>query len=439
MADEIIQLLEANEKLTLENKALLQQLREATESIAAIKEGNIDALVIADKEAYKIFTEKTADKIYRILVETMHEGAVTLSKDGTILFCNSNFAHTIKQPLQKAIGSKFIDYIDSASKRRFETVFANQSWQGHQQVELKINPRTGDDVYVLMSVSTLTWENNSVISIIITDLTTQNKDREDLLQRTAQLLQRTEQLERSNVELLNANKDLLTFTYVSSHDLQEPLRKTMMFVSRLLEREGDKLLGDSRHSLQRISEIVTGMQTLILDLLKYSSTKSSERVLEKVDLTTIVDDLQKNFEEAIEEKRAIIEGVNLCIANIIPFQFRQLMNNLVSNSLKFSNPQIPPHILITTEIISGSKLQNEKLSPNLDYCHISYSDNGIGFDPIYKSRVFDVFQRLNRKEDYVGNGMGLAICKRIVENHNGIITASSELNKGARFDIYIPS
>src|SRR6185312_9558003 len=172
MSDNIKQIREANEKLTLENKALLQQLREARESIDAIKEGNIDALVIADKEAYKIFTQKTADKIYRILVETMHEGAVTLSEDGTILYCNANFAEMIKQPLQKVIGSKFMDYIDDASKQRFETVLVNQSWQKHSQLELKLNPFEGDYVYVLISVSTLIWENNSVISIIITDLTT---------------------------------------------------------------------------------------------------------------------------------------------------------------------------------------------------------------------------------------------------------------------------
>ena len=144
-------------------------------------------------------------------------------------------------------------------------------------------------------------------------------------------------------------------------------------------------------------------------------------------------------EETIQEKHAIIEATEICPANIIAFQFRQLMYNLISNGLKFSNPSIPSHIIITSNIVKGSKLGKAKLSPDKNYCHITIKDNGIGFEPHFSERIFEVFQKLHGKEVYAGTGIGLAIVKKIVENHNGIITATSELNKGAQFDIYIPA
>jgi len=131
--------------------------------------------------------------------------------------------------------------------------------------------------------------------------------------------------------------------------------------------------------------------------------------------------------------------VILCPANIIAFQFRQLMHNLIGNALKYSKPKHPPHIIIKSRIVKGSKLNNKKLSPDKNYCHITVQDNGIGFEPQFSERIFEVFQKLHGKEEYEGTGIGLAIVKKIVENHNGIITTTSKLNKGATFDIYIPS
>ena len=129
---------------------------------------------------------------------------------------------------------------------------------------------------------------------------------------------------------------------------------------------------------------------------------------------------------------------DLCQLSIIPFQFRQLLHNLLSNSLKFSRPDQPPHIIIKNRIANGAEFESAGLLEKRKYCHISVSDNGIGFDQQYSDKIFEVFQRLHGNAEYDGTGIGLAIVKKIVENHNGIITAQSELNKGATFDIYIP-
>jgi signal transduction histidine kinase len=181
------------------------------------------------------------------------------------------------------------------------------------------------------------------------------------------------------------------------------------------------------------------MQTLIKDLLVYSRTNVTERKFEHTDLSKIIKDVQAELQETITQKHAIIEVTALCRADIIVFQFRQLMYNLIGNALKFSKPGHPPHIIITSRIVEGSKSNNENLLPEKNYCHITITDNGIGFEPQFKDKIFEVFQRLHGQEEYQGTGIGLAIVKKIVENHHGIITASSQLNEGATFDIYIPA
>ena len=180
------------------------------------------------------------------------------------------------------------------------------------------------------------------------------------------------------------------------------------------------------------------MQQLIEDLLAFSRISTTERKFEKTELNIIIEEVKTELKDTIQEKNAIIESSELCPANIIFFQFRQLMYNLISNALKFSHPNLPPHIIIKSRIVKGNILNNEKLSPEKNYCHINVKDNGIGFEPHFSQRIFEVFQKLHSKEEYTGTGIGLAIVKKIIENHNGTITATSKLNNGATFDIYIP-
>ena len=254
-----------------------------------------------------------------------------------------------------------------------------------------------------------------------------------------QLVQNNKALEEKNEELERMNKELESFTYLSSHDLQEPLRKIQTFANRILEKEYNDLSGKGKDYFHRMQDAAHRMQTLLEDLLAYSHTNITQRKFQKIDLNKILEEVKNELSEAIEEKKAIIEGPQLCEANVIVFQFRQVMNNLIANSLKFSKPDVPPLILIKSKNAEGSKFQNEKLLPNKKYCHISFSDNGIGFEPQYKDKIFEVFQRLHGKEEFEGTGIGLAIVKKIIENHNGFISATSELNKGATFDIYIPA
>ena len=235
------------------------------------------------------------------------------------------------------------------------------------------------------------------------------------------------------------NTELESFAYVSSHDLQEPLRKIQTFATRILEREQQNLSENGKDYFQRMQEAAKRMQVLIDDLLAYSRATTRERKFEKTDLNAIVMQVKNELKEDIEQKQAIIEAEELCEADIIPFQFRQLLHNLVGNALKFSKPGIPPHIVLRSEVVSGGQLGIVAPSSPEQFCHISVADNGIGFDPKYAERIFEVFQRLHGREEYKGTGIGLAIVKKIVENHNGTITATGQLNKGATFDIYLPA
>jgi len=274
------------------------------------------------------------------------------------------------------------------------------------------------------------------------ELVYQNSEKEkraaELIIANIELTYQNEEKEKRALELSTANDDLTAFTYVSSHDLQEPLRKIQAFTSRMMNEENETLSEKGKYYLLRTCETAKRMQTLLEDLLTYSQTKKSDYKFELCDLREIVNELENDFNEVMHEKEATFVCSQLGSAFVIPFQFRQLFYNLVSNSLKFSRPQVPPRIVIKSNVVLGSKLNQQRLMPKIEYCHIMYSDNGIGFDMKYRDRIFEVFQRLHTKETYTGTGIGLAICKRIVNNHSGIIIASGDLAKGAKFDIYIP-
>jgi len=265
------------------------------------------------------------------------------------------------------------------------------------------------------------------------------KDLEEkVTQRTHQLSDANESLLQKNEELGKMNKELESFSYISSHDLQEPLRKIQVFAKRILEKEEAALSENGKDYFHRMQSAANRMQTLIDDLLAYSRTNTAERKFEYLHPAKIIAEIKEELKEEIQQKQAIIEVGELYKIHIIPFQFRQLIQNLVSNALKFLDPERPAHISIKSKMGKGSEFAIGKLLPTITYCHISVSDNGIGFEPQYSDQIFRIFQRLHGKEKYEGTGIGLAIVKKIVENHNGVITATGQLNQGATFDIYLP-
>ncbi|MBC7535172.1 MAG: PAS domain-containing protein [Ferruginibacter sp.] len=273
-----------------------------------------------------------------------------------------------------------------------------------------------------------------------------SKELEDKVQqRTLELSEANDLLVTKNEELIKMNAELESFTYISSHDLQEPLRKIQSFATRILETEFSALSDTGKDYFGRMHKAAKRMQTLIEDLLTYSHTGISERTFQKTDLAKMAEEVKNDFADLLLEKNATIEFKGVGEANINPSQFRQLLDNMMSNSLKFAKPGISLKLIITNTIASGIILQSTnpgipkgKLAAGDSYCHIQFSDNGIGFDNKYRNKIFEVFQRLHGKDAYTGTGIGLAIVKKIIENHNGVITATGIPGGGATFDMYIP-
>ncbi|WP_235946554.1 sensor histidine kinase [Flavobacterium silvaticum] len=252
------------------------------------------------------------------------------------------------------------------------------------------------------------------------------------------LLDQTQEIAEQNIVLEKMNNELQAFTYISSHDLQEPLRKIQTFTSWLSEKEAERLSEKGQEYLNKIERASGRMSQLIRDLLNYSRATTTISVFESTTLKVLFDDVTSDLADEISSKQAVMELAKDVQLNVIPFQFRQLLYNLMSNSLKFSRIDVVPKITVSYQFGFSSDFNNEKLESSLNYHVISVSDNGIGFDSKYSDKIFELFQRLGTRQVQIGTGVGLAIVKKIVENHNGHIKAWGEHNHGARFDIYIP-
>lgn len=247
-----------------------------------------------------------------------------------------------------------------------------------------------------------------------------------------QVQERTNALQHSNEELRKSNSELEQFAYIASHDLQEPLRKIQAFASRLLEMEYMALSPKGKDYFLRMQGAAHKMQQLIEDLLTYSRTSSNQNTqYQPTDLTHILLRVKEQLSHTIEQQQATIIHNPLPMLPLIPWQAEQLLANLLNNALKFFRPGFPPVIIIHAD--PQPHQQNDTT-----YHRITITDNGIGFEPQFNERIFQVFQRLHPKSSYEGTGIGLAICRKIMDNHKGTITASATPGSGAIFELLFP-
>lgn len=265
-----------------------------------------------------------------------------------------------------------------------------------------------------------------------TDIHEQKQVNEILEQKVKD---RTRELIQKNIQLENSNHELQQFAWVASHDLKEPLRKIQTFGCLIR----DKYLKENNEGKSYIDRIVKSserMSALIFDLLNYSRL-SIETTFQKTNLNTIITNILVDLEVIIQEKNAVIKIAQMPEIEVEPTQFRQVFQNLISNALKFTHAHIYPEISITAEVVESKNIDAKK-NDHGEYCRIVVKDNGIGFDEKYLDKVFTIFQRLNDRNLYEGTGIGMAIAKKIIDKHNGIITARSKENEGASFIMILP-
>lgn len=249
--------------------------------------------------------------------------------------------------------------------------------------------------------------------------------------------QRTEQLQAMNQELESSNRDLQLFASVASHDLQEPLRKIHMLTKMVKDRHDGELGDDTVMYLNKIMQSATRMKALVNNILHFSKLSNDISGFEKTDVAQVIKEVREDFEMVIRDKNAEIRVSEIPQLEVIKPHIQQVFQNLIGNALKFSRKDVPPVITI-----SAWRVNERSVTALPDakgrWCHIEVKDNGIGFDEQFKTRIFDLFQRLNSKDKFEGTGIGLAIVKKIVEKHNGLIVANSREGNGAVFSIILP-
>lgn len=372
---------------------------------------------------------KTSEERYHKMIDEVEDYAIILlDKNGVVQNWNKG-AEKIKGYKEKEIiGKNFSKfYLEEDLKARLpEKILEEARTNGKALYEGWRVRKDGSRFWGSIVLTALHDHENKIIgfSKVTRDLT-RRKLAEDRMQEY------TNQLEFKN-------KELEQFSYAASHDMKEPLRKILFYVSAVSDKLNGQIDEKSKNYLSRSISAAQRMQGLIEDLLVYARTNSNDEIFEEVDLAQIVNEIALSHKDDFEQKNVSIETANLNSIIGIPFQIKQLFENLIGNSIKYKHPDRNSIIKIKEETISGSQSAVSGLNVDKQYIHVSVSDNGIGFDPEYSEKIFEIFQRLNNAPDAKGSGIGLALCKRIVENHRGIITATGKKNVGARVDIYLP-
>lgn len=245
-------------------------------------------------------------------------------------------------------------------------------------------------------------------------------------------------LEQKVLQLDKSNHNLQEFVYVASHDLQEPLRKISTFTERLGSKFENMLGQEGNMYVKRILNSTNNMQVLLQDLLNFSRLSFNDRQFEQISIKETIENVLADLEIKIEETKTIVSCDNLPDIEGFPSQIKQLFNNLITNAIKFKKNHEPPVIKIACDDVNHDDYPQLPLVKNTKYVKILVEDNGIGFEQEFSERIFMIFQRLNGKAEYAGSGIGLSICKKIVDNHHGFIFANGVLDKGATFTILLP-
>ncbi len=390
---DISESVEAGQKLA-EQEHFIQQVADASPTVLYLYDVVEDSFVYVNKE------------IYFVLEYTVEE---TLEMKGDVIAQLYHPADIKQLPERK--GSS--------------TVFQHNS--SMIQFECRMKKKSGSWCWMLVrEVVFKTGKGGKPVQLLgaALDINRRKEVEKDLVQKSLQLEQ--------------SNSSLEEFAYVASHDLKEPLRKISTFGDRLMAMQKEDVKPEEKLFLKKIVDASQRMQTMINDILSISMI-SGNKSFQNYSLKLILDETLQTLEYKIEQKNAIVTSDDLPEASIIPPQFRQLFQNILSNSLKFIGEDVQPRITIRHTYLKPEELGDYSLHPASQYLKIEFEDNGIGFENEYSGKIFQIFHRLHGRAEYEGSGIGLAICKKIVEHHKGIIFATGHPDQGAIFTIILPA
>jgi light-regulated signal transduction histidine kinase (bacteriophytochrome) len=247
------------------------------------------------------------------------------------------------------------------------------------------------------------------------------------------------ELELKNLQLEKYTRELSSFTRITSHDMQEPLRKIELFISMIEDREKEHLSQNALKYFEKIKDSVGRMRRLFLSILNFYLADQVRQKVDRVDLNEVLHDTISSLKIDIRDSNAVINSKPLPHVQGVRQQLVQLFENLIRNSIKFKKANVNPEVSISWERCVGSATGLRDLEKDKEYYRIDFKDNGVGFDQKYGDKIFEIFQRLHVNNENYAAGIGLSICRKIAQNHNGTITAQSEVDKGAVFSVYIPA
>ena len=441
----------ANEELQSANEELLsgnEELQSVNEELETTKEeiqSTVEELIIVNQELYERNDQLNHARQYaESIVTTIHEPLIVLDTNLRVKSANKAFYKHFQLTEQETEGELLYllgngQWNISALRRKLENE------RKFENLEITHHFKDFGERILLLNANQMLKADSTVqlILLVIEDITEKRKmeiSQKEFNEKLETLVEeRTKSLMIANTQLEHSNKNLEQFAYIASHDLQEPLRKIQTFSSMLIDRFDNHIPEDGKVLIKKINKSSERMSLLIRDVLNFSKMTLSENVFSKTDLTEILQNVLSDFDLLILQKNAIIHTEELPVIEAVPLLMNQLFNNLISNSLKFSGTNTQLVITISLRMLSEQEVEKKQhLNQSLSYCQISFKDNGVGFDQQFARQIFLIFQRLSSKQQYLGTGIGLALCRTIVEKHNGEIYAEGKENEGAAFYVILP-
>lgn len=362
---------------------------------------------------------------FRLLAENMTDLILLQDPEGNLVYVSPSSRRILGYDADELYGKNLYDLLENEDAVRLRAGVHEDMLEGKSYTEALVRARTKNGIAIWIELTGKPIvESDGTIKRLLTSA-------RDVTER----VHAEREAVRYRNELEQRNSELQDFAYVASHDLQEPLRKIRAFSDLLEEEYGDMLGEEGRSFLDRVRHAATRMSTLIDDLLTFSRVLTQGGAFEETDLNDVVEGVLADLEVAISESDAQIEVGDLPTLEADPMQMRQLFQNLIGNAIKFRKPEEAPRITIRS--IGLSRSLRPAVGRRKMY-RLEVSDNGMGFDAKYADRIFSPFQRLDHRAAVEGTGIGLAICRRIIERHDGRIKSESKPDSGATFTVELP-